>query len=384
MCAQNARAHLLGAKRPHIYEDWLLVLPSPHLLHFYKNVKVEVKMPKYTDYCFTYHLQHTPDQEDKRKPRWDKTTMLSLTYQTEICPTTQKEHFQGFIQFKIPYSIKDAQKQIGLGKVHLEQRCGSVQQAYNYCQKLDSRKPGSEPQHYNILGEPAWTHSRQPGQHWRVQVIQYHLKQGKCLQDLTDDPHVGDYAIGRIRADFQVCSPPQSYSGTRHSYAVYGPGGTGKSELIKGVAYRLQNKYNWSTYTYSNPSYDKIWFEDYRGEEIMLIHEYKGSFPFEYFKQLIDHGALSLPYKGGSRKSNIHLILIASNYPPCHWYKQELTDLPEFTRRVRNTYELTERSQQRTIAIDMYEDCKSNIRISASMPTVIDVFDGYDSDKSTD
>jgi len=339
---------------------------------------------KTTDYCFTYHLRHTRDSEDQSRPKWDQTTMLSLSYQIEVCPKTQREHIQGFIQFKLSCGIKDAQKQIGLGKIHLEPRSGTVQQAYNYCKKPESRHPYSQPININILGEPNWTHPRLPGQHWRIPIIQYHLRQGLTIQDLTDDPHVGDYAIGRIRADFQVCSPPQSYAGTRHSFAVYGPGGTGKSELIKGVASRLCTKFNWSTYTYSNPSHDKVWFQDYRGEQIMLIHEYKGSFPFEYFKQLIDHGEISLPFKGGSRKSNINIILIASNYPPEHWYKEELTSLPEFTRRTRNTYELTERSLQRQLAIDMYEDVKSTLRISAKVPDIIDIFDGYDSDMSTD
>lgn len=71
-------------------------------------------------------------------------------YQNEICPSTGKEHLQGYIEFKDKYSMKKVKELFSDDKIHLEVRKGSQKQAISYCTKTETRKPETKP---TIIGK---------------------------------------------------------------------------------------------------------------------------------------------------------------------------------------------------------------------------------------
>ncbi len=62
--------------------------------------------------------------------------------QIEICPKTGKEHIQGVFTLK-----KRARPitEMGFPDVHYERQRGTDEQAVNYCNKTETRKPGTQP-----------------------------------------------------------------------------------------------------------------------------------------------------------------------------------------------------------------------------------------------
>ncbi len=82
-------------------------------------------------YCFT-HYGELQSEFDEEKVRYVKA-------QQEICPKTQRVHWQGYAEFTQPIRIRAAQKFLGIQNAHLETRKGTRQEARQYCEKETSR-----------------------------------------------------------------------------------------------------------------------------------------------------------------------------------------------------------------------------------------------------
>lgn len=79
-------------------------------------------------------------------PTFDCEKLSFLVFQREMCPKSNREHWQGYAETAgSGYSIKTWQKLLSIGKSHCELRKGTQQQAADYCRKQESRMPGTEP-----------------------------------------------------------------------------------------------------------------------------------------------------------------------------------------------------------------------------------------------
>ena len=79
------------------------------------------------DYVFT--AWEKPEFEREGKVRY-------ICWGVERCPTTDREHYQGFVVFNRTYRIPSAKRVICAGDgCHLEPRRGTRQQAVSYCGK---------------------------------------------------------------------------------------------------------------------------------------------------------------------------------------------------------------------------------------------------------
>lgn len=66
-------------------------------------------------------------------------------YQREICPTTGREHWQGYFQAKSPIRFKSAKAIVNDDSAHVEKAVASPEKNREYCTKEDCRKPGTMP-----------------------------------------------------------------------------------------------------------------------------------------------------------------------------------------------------------------------------------------------
>lgn len=96
---------------------------------------------RFRNWCFTAYTQPVIPEEKTKY----------CVYQIEICPTTGKEHFQGYIEFIQKYSMKRVKELFNDNKIHLEKRMGSQAQANAYCTKKETRKPDTKPFFFGLL-----------------------------------------------------------------------------------------------------------------------------------------------------------------------------------------------------------------------------------------
>lgn len=62
-----------------------------------------------------------------------------MVYQKEECPTTKKQHWQGYCEFSCQLRLGEVKKLFGDNSLHLEPRWGTQDQAISYCTKTDTR-----------------------------------------------------------------------------------------------------------------------------------------------------------------------------------------------------------------------------------------------------
>lgn len=77
-------------------------------------------------YCFTSFLKEI-------KPKMDECRYIVLG--REVCPTTGKEHIQGYAEFYNKITWRSAQRILGDPNCHIELRKGTREEARSYCMK---------------------------------------------------------------------------------------------------------------------------------------------------------------------------------------------------------------------------------------------------------
>lgn len=88
------------------------------------------------NWCFTIHSDNVDLDKDQVK---------YAVYQREVCPTTKKEHWQGFFVATAPIRFKKAKSILRDPTAHVEKCKGTAEQNIAYCTKEDSRKEGTDP-----------------------------------------------------------------------------------------------------------------------------------------------------------------------------------------------------------------------------------------------
>lgn len=119
-------------------------------------------------------------------------------YSLEVCPSTGRQHHQGYIQFNNPVSLSTAQKFIGDNTAHLERPRGTPQDNISYCSKAPIEGPfifGEEPHQgrrsdLQSVVDDIKKPLRQIAQDHPVQFIKYHrgierLKEVLSCEDLV-------------------------------------------------------------------------------------------------------------------------------------------------------------------------------------------------------
>lgn len=84
---------------------------------------------KFRNWCFTSF----------EEPTIDTASVHYYIYQKERAPSTDRDHWQGYIEFKDVKRMSEVKKVFNNCKLHLEQRKGTQEQAILYCSKEETR-----------------------------------------------------------------------------------------------------------------------------------------------------------------------------------------------------------------------------------------------------
>lgn len=114
----------------------------------------------------------------------DETRVRYIIYQREKCPTTDKLHWQGYVELHKSSRIPGIQKAIGDPKAHIQKRRGTQQQAADYCRKDDT-----------CVGERVeWGTLCTQGTRNDIAAAVDAIKQGSTVVDLiSNNPHLLNY-----------------------------------------------------------------------------------------------------------------------------------------------------------------------------------------------
>jgi len=240
-------------------------------------------MSRCRNYCFTAYCDDLKIQPDP--------VIRYYVYQQEVCPSTGRKHYQGYIEFHKAMRNNSIAKIIGTHKAKFLPRLGTAKQASDYCKKKESAIP-------NTLVE--WGEMSKQGERKDIDEVVRDIQEGKS--DESHDIFIMRYPNG-YRSLVEKYDIPQARPNIKITY-IYGPPGTGKShtayELCK-EAYRLDD---------SSP----VWFDGYRGQKCIVIEEFKGLIPICSLLKLCDKYPLRMPVKGGFVSIKADHIIFTSNF----------------------------------------------------------------------
>lgn len=95
---------------------------------------------------------------------------------------------------------------------------------------------------------------------------------------------------------------------------LFGSSGKGKSNYAKSYFRSLNVPF------YVHNAGKSKWFDQYDGQQNVVIDEYRGQMDLATFLGLLDWDGTRVEYKGGSRQFKALKIIITSPHPPERWY----------------------------------------------------------------
>lgn len=246
-----------------------------------------------------------------------------LAYGEEVCPTTGRQHFQGFA-----YTAKAQRwswyKKI-FGKSHFEKCVGTLEDNEKYCSKEGTFiKYGTKP-----MGN---------GNKRSLAVFCEKLRDGADLEEcICEDPvtacmyNNGLKAVALAFTNKRMKEARPDRVRPEVIY-IYGPSGTGKSDYAR-IRYP-------GLYDVSDADHYK-WKDGYNGEETVLYDNIdKTNFNRTALLREIDKYAIRCPIKGGFVNWRPRRIFITSVFSP-EELAEQFNEPKEFLRRIttRLSYE---------------------------------------------
>ncbi len=235
----------------------------------------------------------------------------------EVCPSTGRRHLQGYFYVKRKLTMHGVKSMLGdgFGHVHLEPAEGTAVQNREYCTKeLDFEEFGVLPSQ---------------GRRSDLAIIKAKIKEGVPEETIADDHFVQWVQYRRSFSAYRDLLRKPQMRLELGVYVLHGEPGVGKTRFVYQFARDL------GTTPFRVPDPELRWFDGYRGQQVVLIDDYRGAARFEFLLQLLDIYPLQVPDKGGFTWWEPTYIFITSNDEIQDWHiDKDQTPLRRRLRRV--------------------------------------------------
>lgn len=279
-------------------------------------------------WCFTKYNYDRTEFDELIKSKTDD--IKYCVYQEETCPTTQKNHIQGYVVFKNVRRLTEVKKWMNDKTLHLECAKGTPTENRIYCTKEDSRLENTEPIELgNIIlcGERKRTDIHAV----RDKILHEGVKKTDILMEnpkiLARYPKFVDYCIEVANEPAEKTREPPNV------IYIHGKPGVGKTR--KAIEMTGDDDY------YELTDSEKAWFCGYNYEKIVIIDDFTGKLPRNTLLKLLDRypKAKRFEVKGGHVYCDPDMIIITSNYE-IDDLEYDYTTKTALKRRVTQTVKL--------------------------------------------
>lgn len=282
-------------------------------------------MSRHRNWVFTIHNYTQEDVE-----QLNTVDCRYLVYGLEE-GSHETPHIQGYIELDNPKSMGAMKKLLNRNDVHLEQRMGTAKQASEYCKKEG---------HFYERGE-----LKKQGERTDLFELAEQVRVGEInMEELREDNPMAYHTYGRTLEkidDDRMRNTKRTWM-TKGVW-LYGPTGVGKSHR----AYEMAG--DRSTYVYTE---DGGWWDAYKGEEVVIVDDFRGSIPFNQLLKMIDKWEYRVRRRGREPMTFLAKeVIITSALHPKEVYKNLAVgdNLDQLYRRVevvRCVQESEQKSQE--------------------------------------
>lgn len=221
----------------------------------------------------------------------NKDKIRYICWGREICPRTNKEHIQGWIQFNSKRRLGGVKKIIGSKKTHLEACLGTEAQNDKYCTKDGN---------YESIGQYI-----KQGQRMDLQEIHERIKEGAKREEILEADPISYCKYRRGILDMCELAAKKRAKESRDLEVIYIHGDTGSGK----------SKYGYENSEFMINGFDMQWWDGYEGEKAICIDDYDSDVPITKLLKLLDRYPMRLPVKGGFTYAEWTKVIITSNIP---------------------------------------------------------------------
>lgn len=252
-------------------------------------------------------------------PTWNPDKMTYMVYQPEVCPTTNRPHFQGYVAFKRSMKMGMVKKTLGSKTVHVEVVQGTPEQARHYCMK-----PVEGCVCHHCMGQGVRIEGGEITEHGTftfqgkrsdLEEVSKAIKEGKSIKEIASL-----HTTSAIRYLKGIVSVHKLINVVRRQGEV-------ENVIFYGDTTCYKTTICWNLYGEADIWNDYIgpgWWENYNGQEIALYDEFNGREHMDssMFKKITDKFPVNVPFKGGSNPYLARVNLFTSNVDPRDWYSR--------------------------------------------------------------
>lgn len=209
------------------------------------------------------------------EPKVDDARVRAIGWGIEICPTTKKQHWQGMIQFEKHVRFTVVKKLLP-PTTHIEPMRGTVEQSLTYCKKEGA---------YSQVGEFV-----AQGQRVDIDDAVAQIRAGKSVLDIArENPAVH----ARCARTLELVEDAELLNKFRTEMTeglwLWGPSGVGKS-------HRAFEGFKPETHYVKNLA--DQWWDGYRGQEVILLNDFRGQLRYGEILELVDKWPHTLKRRG--------------------------------------------------------------------------------------
>ncbi len=247
----------------------------------------------------------------------------------EVCPETNREHVQGFVQFNKPKRWSYVQK--FLGGCHFECMKSTVKDSIKYCKKGGN---------FTDQGKPLTQ-----GQRSDLEQLQADLDDNIPMSEVASDHFQLFLRYPKGIQKYKELKLKEKTKKQRDIRCVVLSGETGVGKTKQAV------EHSDNYYMITGDSLQ--WFDGYDGERTLIIDEYNNNVSVTRLLNLLDRYQLRLPVKGGFTYANWDHVIITTNlsrnelHPNAKPAHRRALD-----RRITEWHEVSSNSIDTSISVD--------------------------------
>ncbi len=296
--------------------------PNPAILPLHLCLRMATRA---RNWCFTSYQNSTELRNTIGEADGIRGLGISyIVWGEEVCPTTGRQHLQGYVQFTEGVTIRTIKRRLDDGALHLERRKGSAAEAIRYCLKRD------DDEIEKTVVEFGDRPKEKAGKRTDLDEVRALLSAGKGVSAVLDSG--ANYQGVRFAEKWlsykEVGRDPDASPPTIKWY--WGPTGSGKSRAACAEATASHGAVGtwWA-------AGGLRWYDGYDAHGAAILDDFRPEWcKLHVLLRVLDRYPLRVEVKGGFRQWKPSVIYITCPKPPSECYLDCGEDVEQLIRRI--------------------------------------------------